>query len=680
MHAREPESRGMPVGIATGTGAAAGRGEPRGRSAAGGPQVTCDAGPGADATLGIDPLLQILEHHAIISVTDAHGVITRVNDRFCEISGFTREELVGADHRLINSGHHPRQFWSGMWRTLASGRSWRGEVCNRAKNGSRYWVDSIISPVLGPDGGIESITSIRYDITDRVQNQLELQEGIHRLGMAARIACIGVWDWNLLNNEVAWDAKMFDIYGIEPTEDSRVTYATWAGLVFPEDLRASERVLRQTMTHGGVSEREFRIRRPDGEVRVIQAVEMCIPAQGGVSARMIGVNRDITAQRGAEARLAESVAVIEHQNGELSRLAERAHRVVDDVSHEFRTPLSVIKEFASIIADGLAGPVSEQQTEYLRIMDGAVVDLNHMVEDLLDSSKLRAGRLRVERRGHTVESILSAARTPLSRKASMRSITLEERVPEGLPRVFADEEKVRRIVSNLVSNAVKFSPERSTISITAECGEGGDEVVLSVIDQGPGLSAEDIDHLFGRFEQTSSGRSAAAKGFGLGLSIARELAWLNLGRLGVESKRGKGARFWFSLPVDEPTAVLRHFFEAVRAGDAVNAEMALLRVECEPIASSRPCEPGEFLASSTSPTDLVLPATEPGVWWMLGRTSSAAGWVRRLRAARNDCENENAMTVCPMKISLHARWSYPEGMDDAAAECERLITGATAHV
>lgn len=169
-------------------------------------------------------------------------------------------------------------------------------------------------------------------------------------------------------------------------------------------------------------------------------------------------------------------------------MAERAHRVVDDVSHEFRTPLAVIKEFASIINDGLAGPVSGQEGEYLKIMSGAVVDLNHMVEDLLDSSKLCAGRLRVEHRSYTAETIFENGRAALARKASSRSIVIEEYVEEGLPMVFADEEKVRRVISNLMTNTIKFSPEGSTIVLSAISSDVPGEVRIGVTDRGPGLS------------------------------------------------------------------------------------------------------------------------------------------------------------------------------------------------
>ncbi|MBS1970368.1 MAG: PAS domain S-box protein [Bdellovibrionales bacterium] len=132
-----------------------------------------------------------LDQAAIVASTDAKGVIIYVNDKFCEVSGYNREELLGKTHRIVNSGSHPKEFFIDLWKTIASGKVWRGEVCNRKKNGDLYWVYTTIVPFLGDDGKISQYLSIRYEITDLKKAQQTILEQQEKLVAASRLSAIG---------------------------------------------------------------------------------------------------------------------------------------------------------------------------------------------------------------------------------------------------------------------------------------------------------------------------------------------------------------------------------------------------------------------------------------------------------------------------------------------------------
>ena len=447
-----------------------------------------------------------LDQHAIVSTTDASGRITYANQKFCELSKYTREELVGQNHRIINSGYHPKSFFQEMWRTIGKGQVWRGEIRNRAKDGDDYWVAATIVPITDQSGDVVEYVSIRTDITE------------HHV---------------------------------------------------------------------------------------------------------------------ARRRLAE--------------MYKTAHKFVDHVSHEFRTPLTVIREFASIIHDGLAGVVNEEQREYLDIVINRVDDLSMLVDDMLDTSKLEAGILGVWREDCQVVDIIEHVQTTLERRATAVGARLLVDIPPDLPPVHCDAEKIGRVITNLVVNALKFCGEAGEVVLSARPDPENCEVIMSVTDNGPGIARESLETLFERFRQVGEQFHKGLHGFGLGLSIAKELVNLNFGDITVESQLGAGSTFSFTVPYAERRPLLLRYLRRVESFRNGSSHVTLLRVTSQPNADSECLTELERLIQRNTRRGDLLFRIAPHRWLLVAASnqSELQQLVDRVQSARTEANQNSPCTTLP---------------------------------
>lgn len=315
--------------------------------------------------------------------------------------------------------------------------------------------------------------------------------------------------------------------------------------------------------------------------------------------------------------LRENKALLERKNDRLRTLCETAQRFVENVSHDFRTPLTVIKEFSSLIRDGVVGEVTTEQRRMLTVVEDRADDLNTMVDDLLDVSKLEAGLLNVWRRRTSLAAIAKHILPGLERKAEVKGVKLTATIPENLPEVYCDEEKAGRVIVNLVVNAIKFCKKGGNVELWARDGEQQGEVIVGVTDDGPGIDSKKLETLFQRFQQGSNGDQPETKGFGLGLSIARELTDLNLGRIGVNSEPGRGSTFTFTIPHADTEGIFERYIERVRGLEGVCSICSVLRITMGALTSSRDVDDMDvFLSHNVRRDDLTLRVAD-GSWLVL---------------------------------------------------------------
>ncbi|MDB4766283.1 response regulator [bacterium] len=304
--------------------------------------------------------------------------------------------------------------------------------------------------------------------------------------------------------------------------------------------------------------------------------------KGALSKSVIAraINHTIERYRLTET-LKETNGQLEKNNERLAQMYKMSQQFVDNVSHEFRTPLTVIREFAAIVRDGIDGPVTEKQSDRLSTLISRSDDLSRMVDDLLDTSRLEVGLLKAFRREHDLSTIVNQVERMLRQRALAKKIKIQVKEIPTDTIVFCDEEKLRRTLINLLVNAIKFTPVEGEIEISVEASEK-DRFRITVSDSGPGIPADELNRIFERFQQIECNhRMASCRGFGLGLSIARALASINLGSLEVASVEGEGSQFSVLVPVANMDSILRCYFDQRATdlhGNCKSAEISVVEV------------------------------------------------------------------------------------------------------
>jgi PAS domain S-box-containing protein len=289
-----------------------------------------------------------------------------------------------------------------------------------------------------------------------------------RLSLATAIAKVGVWEWELASKMSIWDATMFEIYGFAP--EVPLPYEKWSAAVLPEDLPGAQSNLQKTIEEKTPGSAEFRIILPDGRVRNISVIQKAILDDQGKVSRLIGVNMDITERKRAEDALAQS-------GKDQIRFKDE---FLSHVSHELRSPLTAIKQFTTILLNGLAGELNKEQREYQQIVLKNIRQLQAMIDDLLDVTRAEAGKLGVNPESTSVADAVTDSLNTLRVNSEAKGVSLVSELPPDLPPVHADQTRLRQILIILLDNAIKFTPKGGAVRIRARLQEQDREFLVLV--------------------------------------------------------------------------------------------------------------------------------------------------------------------------------------------------------
>ncbi len=399
----------------------------------------------------------------------------------------------------------------------------------------------------------------------RVEAERALVESQQRLEMVLHSVGVGVWDWNIEADTVTFDDIVKAQWHVE--HDGPVRMQEVIAHIHPHDRRRAIGRVRRAVRVGHEYITSYRILHPDGAVRVLGARGYVTRDAQDRPVRLTGINWDMTLQH--EAELARSHAQLQQ--------LELKDQFISHVSHELRSPLTVVFSFLEILLDGLAGELNEQQREFLEISQRNAVQLRQMIDDLLDVTRAQTGKLAIHPRRMRVAGEIEATLEGLRPQALAKRLTLETALPEALPAALADPYRVRQVLTNLVDNAVKFTPEGGSIRVTVD--EASEGLLLSVIDDGPGIPPAEREDIFRQLYQIDYGAPTARKGLGLGLYICRQLVTKMGGKIWVESAQGQGSRFCFTLPCYSPAAAIAPL---LTPDNLARRAFHLLRITCQP--------------------------------------------------------------------------------------------------
>ena len=485
---------------------------------------------------------QALNEHAIVSITDMQGNITYVNDRFIRISGYSSDELIGRNHRMIQSGYHSREFFQDMWRTIANGRVWHGQVKNRARNGSYYWVEATMVPFMDKSGKPYQYVSMRTDITAQKNMEQQLLAERRLLQNVMDTLGEGVFMLDVDGNCTYLNREAEAIIGwtSEELQGRNLHEIIHAQQIDGTELPASACPIRQATMADKVyrSESDY-FQHKNGTLFPIAIVAQPLKDEDEIVG-IVAAFQDISERKFFERELLRAKDDAE--------AASRAKgHFLATMSHEIRTPMNGIIGMTELALDTDLNPV---QREYLNMVKSSADSLLTIINDILDFSKIESGKMELEHIEFDVASLFSITEKSLALRAEQRGIELVYEVDERIPDyLVGDPGRLRQVLINLLGNAIKFS-DRGVVAMRMQLLKiSGNAVTvrIEVADQGIGISIEQQMHIFDAFTQADASTTRKYGGTGLGLAISSQLVAAMGGELTVTSELGKGSVFGFSV-------------------------------------------------------------------------------------------------------------------------------------
>jgi PAS domain S-box-containing protein len=474
------------------------------------------------------------------------GTMLEANQTALDFAGVTAEDVIN------------RPFWETRWWTrnrrtqerireavmeASHGKFVRFEIDVRGHGGIVAKIDFSLKPLRDESGQIIYLIPEGRDITGLRKAEAALLESELRFRSAFELSPTGMALVGLDGRWLEVNRALCEILGYSEGELRKLTFQD---ITHPDDLEVDLALTRQLFAGEIPSyQMEKRYIRKNGDVTWVLLIVSLISAADGTPLSALSQVVDITARKRAEQETARALELQQAANAELQRFSQWQRDFLSIFTHDFRTPLTVILGYSEVLQE--QQDLADDAHEFAAIIHDNARRLNRMVDNLLDLDRLEAGQKPIRRQPVDLETVLREVAALFHASEATHPIALE--IEPNLPYITGDRDELARALSNLIENAVKYSPGGGPITLVAR--QTGDDLHLEVRDQGIGIPESDLEVIFDRYARAERASTRRIRGTGLGLSIVRQIIDAHEGRVWAESGPGAGSTFHVTLPIPD---------------------------------------------------------------------------------------------------------------------------------